>query len=247
MPAELSCHGKYKENVQEGLDVFHGSLHFQWDPCYKKFQGFLSALTIKKKRSPVDLAWASRSLAWLFHLHHLLIVIFKSRHITEEHNILRAIAKYVTKVNLETSMEQLNIMPYVCVGVIHMTTAFNLLSHSLGISSVVCKTAFHLSLVKMKCCRLFSFRHIKKKCCLLSPAPKAFLNVIWRKTSEDYLLCSLTTAYSWAGKFYWYNSLSLQNYCCSPRGWECKYQKSCYVDPSVDAFWADAQRDFSAI
>lgn len=41
-------------------------------------------------------------------------------------------------------------MPGICVGAIEMSVMFELLSHSLGISSVAHKTVFHLLLVNMK-------------------------------------------------------------------------------------------------
>lgn len=71
---------------------------------------------------------------------------------------------------------------------------YMLLSHSLGICSVACKTALYLSLVKMKYWKLLSFGSINKMFCLPSSVPKAFLNVSGRKTSEDCLMCSHTTA-----------------------------------------------------
>lgn len=63
----------------------------------------------KKQRSPPDLVQVSRYLAWFFCFHLLLTGILKNKHITKEHNTLKAIAKCMKKINLEINREVLGI------------------------------------------------------------------------------------------------------------------------------------------
>jgi len=84
-------------------------------------------------------------------------------------------------------------MPYICVDAMHMFIMFEVLSHSLGIFSVARKTV-SLILVKVKYWKLLGFRSIKIYSVFSSLPPKLLLNVICRKTSEDYLLFFLSTA-----------------------------------------------------